>query len=83
MKTLRRLSQNRFFSLARIASASALVFAAGAMALLAVTAPTTYVSADQLDGTVNGAVSFSNTALLAQTVTANPPFPSIRTAPWQ
>jgi hypothetical protein len=41
-----------------------LTFAAAAMALVAVTTPTTYVSADQLDGTVNGAVSFSNTALL-------------------
>jgi hypothetical protein len=64
MKTFRRLSQNRFFSHLRIASSSALVFAAGALALLAVTTPTTYVSAVQLDGTVNGAVSFSNTPLL-------------------
>ncbi len=56
MKILRRLSQNRFFSLARIASASALVFAEGAMTLVAVITPTTYVSATQLGGTVNGAV---------------------------
>ena len=34
------------------------------MTLLAVTKAATFVSADQLGGTVNGAVSFSNTALL-------------------
>jgi hypothetical protein len=64
MKTPCWFNRNRFLSFLRVASASALVFAAAAMALLAVTAPTTYVSADQLDGTVNGVVSFSNTPLL-------------------
>ena len=64
MKTPRWFNRNRVVLHLRIAGASALVFAAGAMTFLAVTTPTTYVSADQLDGTVNGAVSFSNTALL-------------------
>jgi hypothetical protein len=65
MKTLRWFNhQNRVLSHLRVASASALLFAAGAIALLATTMPATYVSADQLDGTVIGAVSFSNTPLL-------------------
>jgi hypothetical protein len=64
MKTPGWFNRNRVVSHLRIAGASALVFAAGAMILLAVTTPTRYVSADQLDGTVNGAVSFSNTPLL-------------------
>ena len=34
------------------------------MALVAVTVPATYVSASNVDGTVNGAISFSNTPLL-------------------
>jgi hypothetical protein len=41
-----------------------LTFAAAPMALVAVTAPTTYVSASNVNGTVNGAISFSNTPLL-------------------
>jgi hypothetical protein len=41
-----------------------LTFAAAAIALVAVTAPATYVSASNVNGTVNGAVSFSNTPLL-------------------
>jgi hypothetical protein len=64
MKTPCWRNRNRFFSFLRVAGASALVFAAAAMTLLALTTPTTYVSADQLDGTVNGVVSFSNTPLL-------------------
>jgi hypothetical protein len=64
MKTPRWFNRNRVVSHLRIASAGTLVCAAATMTLLAVTTPTTYVSADQLDGTVNGAVSFSNTALL-------------------
>lgn len=64
MKTFRTLVQNRSFPLARIAGASGLVFAAAVIALLAVTTPTTSVSADQLAGTVKGSVSFSNTPLL-------------------
>jgi hypothetical protein len=47
----------------RIAIASALVFVAVAMTLLAVT-PTKYVSSIQPDGTVNGALTFSNTPLI-------------------
>jgi hypothetical protein len=41
-----------------------LTFAAAAIALVVVTAPATYVSASNVNGTVNGAVSFSNTPLL-------------------
>lgn len=72
MKPLRKLTHNRFSSLLRIGSASALVFAAGAIALIAVTTPTTYVSAVQLDGTVNGVVSFSNTPLLLDDGSSEP-----------
>jgi hypothetical protein len=64
MKSNRWFNRNRLLSHLRILSAGALVFGAGAMALIAVTTPTTYVSAVQLDGTVSGAVSFSNTPLL-------------------
>jgi hypothetical protein len=65
MKTLRWFNhQNRVLSHLRVASANALLFAAGAIALLATTMPATYVSADQHDLTVIGAVSFSNTPLL-------------------
>jgi len=72
MKTLSKLTRNRFSPFLRIASASALVFAAGAIALIAVTAPTAYVSAVQLDGTVNGVVSFSNTPLLLDDGSSEP-----------
>jgi hypothetical protein len=64
MKTHRWFNRNRLVPHLRIASVVTLMSAAAAMTLLAVTTPTTYVSADQLDGTVNGAVSFSNTPLL-------------------
>jgi hypothetical protein len=53
-----------FFLLLRIVSASALLFTAAAIALLAATMPAAHVSAKQLDGTVLGALSFSNTPLL-------------------
>src|SRR4029434_9177672 len=72
MKTPRKLTYNRFSSLLRIASASALVFAAGAIALVAVIAPPTYVSASNVAGTVTGAVSFSNTPLLLDDGTSEP-----------
>jgi hypothetical protein len=63
MKTFNWFSRNRVLSHLRVASASALLFAAGAIALLAATMPATYVSANQLDGTMLGALSFSNTPL--------------------
>ena len=64
MKTAHWFNRNRFVSNLRLAVAGALISTAAAMTLLAVTKPTTFPSADQLGGTVNGAVSFSNTALL-------------------
>jgi hypothetical protein len=64
MKSNRWFNRNRLLSHLRIASASALLFTAAAIALLAAAMPATYVSANQLDGTVLGALSFSNTALL-------------------
>ncbi len=64
MKRFTTLTRNRYFSLARIAGASGLIFAAGGLALLAVTTPSGNVKADQRAGTVQGSLSFSNTALL-------------------
>jgi hypothetical protein len=64
MKTDRSFTRNRLVPHLRIGGVVTLMSAAAAVAFLAVIAPTTYVSADQLDGTVNGAVSFSNTPLL-------------------
>jgi hypothetical protein len=63
MKSNRWFNRNRLLSHLRIASATALLFTAVAIALLATTVPATYVSAKQLDGTVLGAISFSNTVL--------------------
>ena len=51
-----------------MAIASALVFVAVEMTLLAVT-PTKYVSSIEPDGTVNGALTFSNTPQLRPTET--------------
>jgi hypothetical protein len=64
MKTPCWFNRNRFLSFLRFGGVSALVLAAAAMTLLAVSTTTTYVSADQLDGTVNGALTFSNTPLI-------------------
>jgi hypothetical protein len=64
MKSNRWFDRNRLLSHLRIASASALLFTAAAVALLTATMPATHVSANQADGTVIGAVSFSNTPLL-------------------
>ena len=62
MKTITR--QNRYFSVACIAGASALLLGAGTLALLAITAPATSISAVQIAATVKGSFSFSNTPLL-------------------
>jgi hypothetical protein len=64
MKTLRWFTRNSAPSHPRIATAVMLTFAAAAMALAAMTSPATYVSASNVDATVNGAISFSNTPLL-------------------
>jgi hypothetical protein len=64
MKTHRWFNRNRLVPHLRIAGVVTLMSAAAAVAFLAVIAPTTYVSADQLDGTVNGALAFSNTPLI-------------------
>ena len=64
MKTAHWSNRNRLVSNLRIVVAGALISTAAAMTLLAVTKAATFVSADQLGGTVNGAVTFSNTPLL-------------------
>jgi hypothetical protein len=64
MKTLQWFTRNSALSHLRIATAVMLTSAAVAMALVAVTVPATYVSASNINGTLNGAISFSNTPLL-------------------